>query len=240
MGSPLADRALVVGASSEIGARISQVFAERQWRLSLWGRNAERLEACARDAQRAGASAAQVRRVDVTDPAALREAAAAEADTDRLRAVVWAAGTFQWGSFETVDAEQTRDVFATNLVAAASASQLLAPALIRSAPSNLIYVGSGAGRQAYQSNAAYVAAKHGLRGLAEALQLDLGERGVTVTTITAGLVNAGAGRLAPAALQHPDEILQPADIARAVRFVIDFPANACPTEIVLRPRTAGG
>jgi NADP-dependent 3-hydroxy acid dehydrogenase YdfG len=109
--------------------------------------------------------------------------------------------------------------------------------LIHGAPSSLIFIGSGAGRQAYPDNAAYVAAKHGLRGLAQALHLDVCDEGVTVSVISAGLVNAGAGRFAPAARTHAAALLRPEDIASAVRFIIDSPANVCPTEIVLQPAT---
>ena len=125
----------------------------------------------------------------------------------------------------------------TNLTAAAAAARLFLPALVRAAPSNLIFIGSGAGHQAYPDNAAYVAAKHGLRGLAEALHLDMCDEGETVSTVSAGLVDAGAGRLSPAARTHSDRLLRPADIARAVEFILDSPANVCPTEIVLRPAT---
>jgi NADP-dependent 3-hydroxy acid dehydrogenase YdfG len=45
--------------------------------------------------------------------------------------------------------------------------------LLAAAPSALVYLGSGAARQAYAHNAAYVASKHGVAGLAGATFLDV-------------------------------------------------------------------
>lgn len=232
------DAIVIAGASSEIGRAIAETFAVRGYRLHLWGRNVGRLEATAGVCRDAGASSVETTAVDVRDLSALEVAAQRIIDSgDSLRALVWAAGVFQWGRFDTVDEASVQEVLVTNLTAAAAAARLFLPALLRGTPSNLIFIGSGAGHQAYPDNAAYVAAKHGLRGLSEALHLDVCDLGVTVSTISAGLVNAGAGRMAPAARTHPDLLLRPVDIARAVEFVLDSPANVCPTEIVLRPAT---
>lgn len=230
--------AVIVGASSEIGRAVAERFAARGDRLHLWGRDEQRLQAAADACTNAGAPSVAVTSVDVQDlPALTRAADDVLAQEESLRAVVWAAGVFQWGRFDEVDPAGIQEVLATNLTSAAAAAARFLPALIRSAPASLIFIGSGAGRQAYPDNAAYVAAKHGLRGLAEALHLDVCDEGVTVSTITAGLVDAGAGRLAPAARRTPELLLRPADIARAVDFVVDSPSNVCPTEIVLRPAT---
>lgn len=231
--------AVVVGASSEIGRAIATRFAARGDRVHLWGRDASRLATTADSCERAGAASVVQTVVDVRDTAALTAATSAVAADGRhpLRALVWAAGLFQWGRFDAVDEAEMRDVLAVTFTAAATAARVALPALISNAPSSLIFVGSGAGRQAYADNAAYVAAKHGLRGLAEALHLDVCDEGVTVSTISPGIVDAGAGAHSPAARSFPDAVLQPVDVARAVDFVLASPANVCPTEIVLRPAT---
>ena len=71
----------------------------------------------------------------------------------------------------------------------------------------LVYVGFCAARLACPDNAAYVASKHGLRGLAEGVWLDVRAQDVKVSTVSPGLV------------------------AAAVRFVVTFPGRGCPTEI---------
>ena len=52
-----------------------------------------------------------------------------------------------------------------------------------------------------------------------------------------GLVAAGAGLRAPGV--RPDQLLQPEDVADAVRWVVGTPPHVCPVEVQLQPqRTA--
>src|SRR5213594_4094499 len=53
---------------------------------------------------------------------------------------------------------------------------------------HILFMGSVAGRQAYQNAASYVAAKFGLRGFVYALREDLLGRPIRITTVDAGLV----------------------------------------------------
>jgi NADP-dependent 3-hydroxy acid dehydrogenase YdfG len=234
----MAASAVVAGASSDIGRAIAVLFASRGMSVYLWGRDVGRLAATAEACRAVGAASVCEVVLDVRDTEAVREAASMiTTECESLEVVVWAAGTFQWGQFDTADELEMDGVLASTFTAAAVSARAFLPALLQAAPSSLIFIGSGAGRQAYPDNAAYVAAKHGLRGLAQALHLDVCDKGVTVSVISAGLVNAGAGRFAPAARTHAEHLLRPGDIADAVRFIIDSPVNVCPTEIVLQPAT---
>lgn len=234
----MADAVVVVGASSEIGRAIAEDFASRGLALHLWGRDAGRLAQTRAACERAGAGAVVETVVDLEDPVQLQAAVTRVLEMEpRITGLIWAAGQFQWGRFDGVDAASAESVLATTFTAAVTVTRLLLPSLVVAAPSTVAFVGSGAGRQAYPDNAAYVAAKHGLRGFAEALHLDVCDEGVTVGIVSAGLVDAGAGRFAPAAREHPEAMLQPRDIARAVRFIAESPPNVCPTEIVLRAAT---
>ncbi|ROR66709.1 SDR family oxidoreductase [Agrococcus jenensis] len=232
------EAAVVVGASSEIGRAIAEYFASRGLALHLWGRDRDRLAQTGIACEAAGAGAISETVVDLEDAEQLRAAVAGVVESGQsIVGLVWAAGQFQWGRFDTVDPAGAESVLTTTFTAAVTTTQLLLPSLIAAAPSTVVFVGSGAGRQAYADNAAYVAAKHGIRGFAEALHLDVCDEGVTVGIVSAGLVTAGAGQFAPAARERPDAMLRPIDIARAVQFIAESPANVCPTEIVLRPAT---
>ncbi|WP_111768232.1 SDR family oxidoreductase [Nakamurella deserti] len=218
--------ALVVGGSSAIGSAVAAALAADGHRVRLWGRSRQRLAAaCA-----AVGPDADTEIVDVTDRTALATAAAG---LPALRVVVWAAGLFDWADADEADPAAWESVLDVNLVAAAAATRLLLPTLLRTAPSTLIYLGSAAGHTAYAHNAAYVASKHGLTGLARAVWLDVRDRDVKVSLISPGLVAAGAGLRAGAAV---DALLAPADVAAAVRFVTGFPVRGCPTEIRLEPQ----
>lgn len=223
--------ALVIGGSSEIGAAIARVLAELDYDVELWGRDRARLDAVG------GSIGATGTVVDVCDRTALRAAAERVLAGPRLGAVVWAAGLFDWADADVADPDAWDRLFDVNLVAAAAATRLLLPGLLAGSPSSLVYLGSAASRQPFAHNAAYVASKHGLAGLAGAVWLDVRDRGVKVSLIAPGLVAAGAGLRSPQGQVDPDRLLQPADVAAAVRFVVTFPNRGCPTEIRLEPST---
>ncbi len=223
-------RALVVGESSDIGRAIAVELAELGHDLSLWGRDADRL---GRTADACGA--AHRATVDVTDHGAVAGAVADVVARGPLTAVVWAAGLFDWAAADDADAAAWVSLLEVNLVAAAVTTRLVLPALLDAAPSALVYLGSAASRQAFAHNAAYVASKHGLAGLAGGVFLDVRDRGVKVALVAPGLVAAGAGLDSPAG-RHPERLLQPSDVAAAVRFVVTSSPTACPTEIHLQPQ----
>ena len=227
-------RALMVGATSTIGRGLALELAELGYHLVLWGRRTDELAATAALVEDAGVPV-QTATVDVTDPVQLRAAVQALADAP-LHAAVWTPGLFEWGRADHVDPDAWRGLMEVNVTAPAVFTALVAPLLVASAPSALVYLGSGAGHQAYPYNAAYVASKHGLTGLARATFLDLRDADVKVSLISPGLVAAGGGLLSPAGQQRPDELLAVADVAAALRFVVTSPPACCPTEIHLQPQ----
>jgi NADP-dependent 3-hydroxy acid dehydrogenase YdfG len=222
--------ALVVGGSSAIGAAVGSSLSALGLDVVLWGRDPDRLEQ-SRQLVEAGGGVARAVAVDLADRRALASAVDAVSEGQPLRTVVWAAGVFDWAPVDEADAGTWEHLIDVNLTAAAVTTRMLMPQLLESAPSALLYLGSGASRQAFANNAAYVASKHGLLGLSQAVWLDVRDRGVKVSLISPGLVAAGAGLQAPIAAVHPDWLLQPSDVAAAVAFVVTYPARGCPTEI---------
>lgn len=201
--------AVVVGSRSAIGSAIADGLAAAGWSVAPW--------------QRPDGG-----RVELTDPAQVDAAAA----HDRLGAVVYAAGLFDWGDADVADPDAWARLVEVNLSAAMRVTRRLLPALLAGAPSTLVLLGSGAALQAYPHNPAYVASKHGLLGFARASFLDVRDRGVRVTVVNPGLVAAGAGLLSGA---DPAALLQPADVAAAVLYAVSAPPHACVTELDLHP-----
>jgi NADP-dependent 3-hydroxy acid dehydrogenase YdfG len=228
-------QALVVGASSAIGAAIALEMSATGYDLSLWGRDEQRLRHTASACTASGSTVA-VDQVDVTDRGPLGLAVETAVSRGPLGLVVWAAGVFDWAPADSAEPDSWDRLFDVNLVAAAATTRLVLPALVAAAPSALVYIGSGASRQVFANNAAYVASKHGLAGLAGGVFLDVRDRDVKVSLISPGLVAAGASLTTPRGRDAPESLLQPTDVASAVRFVVTFPTRACPTEIQLQPQ----
>jgi len=230
----MTDQAVVVGASSQIGAAIAEELACHVPALQLWGRDRPRLATAAAACERAGA-AAVTSVVEVTDHSAMRSALESIRRQGPLKVAVWVAGIFDWGTADTADPDAWRNLIEVNLTAPSVFTTLALSSLLAAAPSSLIFIGSNAGHTAFPHNAAYVASKHGLTGLARATFLDVRDRDVKVSLISPGLVAAGVGLLSPAGQERPGELLSPADVAAAVRFVVTSSTTCCPTEIHLRP-----
>lgn len=228
--------ALIIGASGDLGRAVAVELADLGYELTLWGRDHDRLR---RTADAVGDQAAPRRhRVDLTNRDELARAVDAvttHAGEGRLRAVIWAAGQFDWAPADRADPDAWDQLIDVNLTAAAHTTRLVLPALLAAAPSALVYLGSGAARRSYPNNAAYIASKHGLAGLAGGVFLDVRDRGVKVSLVSPGPVAAGATLTSPMAA-HPHRLLQPDDVAAAVRYVLLSSPTACPLEIDLQPQ----
>jgi 3-hydroxy acid dehydrogenase/malonic semialdehyde reductase len=115
---------------------------------------------------------------------------------------------------------------------------------------HILFMGSVAGRVAYENAASYVAAKFGLRGFVYGLREDLLGRPIRVTTVDAGLV---AGTEFSLVRFKGDEEkaksvykgvtpLAPEDVADCVLFAVTRPLHVNVDEIVVKAlaQTSGG
>ena len=106
---------------------------------------------------------------------------------------------------------------------------------------HVVFMGSVAGRQAYQNGASYVAAKFGLRGFVYALREDLLGRPIRVTTVDAGLVESefslvryGGDEEAAKAVYAGVDPITPDEVADCVLFALTRPPHVNVDEIVVK------
>jgi NADP-dependent 3-hydroxy acid dehydrogenase YdfG len=107
----------------------------------------------------------------------------------------------------------------------------------RQGSGHLVVLSSASGRVTYVGEPAYVASKHATVAFADCLRQEMAPRGIRVSVIEPGLVETPLIHVYPGALEMiPDVVpLAPADVARAVRFVVEQPAEVNVFEIVIRP-----
>jgi 3-hydroxy acid dehydrogenase / malonic semialdehyde reductase len=107
---------------------------------------------------------------------------------------------------------------------------------------HILFMGSVAGRQAYQNAASYVAAKFGVRGFVYGLREDLLGRPIRITTVDAGLVAGtefslvrfkGDADKASSVYDGVDP-LTPEDVADCVLFALTRPLHVNVDEIVIK------
>ena len=106
---------------------------------------------------------------------------------------------------------------------------------------HIVFMGSIAGRQAYQNGASYVASKFAVRGFVYALREDLLGRPIRITTVDAGLVESefslvrfkGDAETASAVYAGLDPVT-PDEVADCVLFALTRPPHVNVDEIVVK------
>ena len=171
--------ALVTGASSGIGEAVARRLAGRAAPLVVTGRDPDRLAAVAAATGAHGVAA------DLTTTAGRTEVVAA-ATARGVGLVVHAAGIGAAGPFGEADQAGLEAVLAADLTAPVLLTRALWPHLRAAARSHVVFVASIAAL-GVAGEAAYSAAKAGLRTFADALRLE--EPAVGITTVLPGAVD---------------------------------------------------
>ena len=238
MTSPIAGQvALVTGAGSGIGAAIASTLADAGVRLVALD-NRPKAAAATAAAIRADGGEAIEFGGDVQDyddmARAVETAAARYGGIDILIACAGIAAT---GSIVATDPMRMREVVLTNTVGVMNGIRAALPTLLARGAGHIVVIASVSGRITYPEEAAYVASKHAAVAFADCLRQEVAAAGIRVSLIEPGVVNTPLVRSSPEALDLLPGVvpLDPVDVARAVRFVLEQPANVAITEIVIRP-----
>lgn len=118
---------------------------------------------------------------------------------------------------------------AINLTAPFLVARAFLPAMVAAGGGRHITVGSIADHQAYPGNAAYVAAKFGVRGLHEVLRAEYGPQGVRCSLVSPGPTDTTlwdpVDPDAQPGFTPRRAMLRPEDVAQAVAFVASRPLH---------------
>lgn len=230
----LKDKAiLITGASGGIGAAAARRLAGKGMAVGLAGRNVEKLETVAEDCRTLGGEA-EVFAGDVTDdvyaselPDAVKERFGA------LHVLFNNAGVFETAAFEKADISKWDVALDINFRSLLHLTKAAVPLLLEQPESAVINLSSIAGRMTFGGGGIYSATKHAVHAFSGCLFDDLRDRGLKVAGIYPGFVDTGMTAGVEGDRSH---MIQPDDVARTLEFVLEFPTNACPTEIVIRPQ----
>jgi len=186
----MTDRVCVItGASSGIGRRTALDLAAAGAKVCVAARRRERLESLV--AEMGGAERGHSLLVtDVSNRNDVKDLASHVRGTyGRLDVLINNAG-FAGGEGMTGPGsiDEIEQVFATNFFGAVYCTGEMFDLLAASAPSHVVNVASMAGRLAVAGNSTYAATKFALVGWTEALQPDLAERGIYLSSLEPGFV----------------------------------------------------
>jgi len=121
-----------------------------------------------------------------------------------------------------------------NLWATMVLSKLVLPGMIERRRGAIINICSLAGMTGKAGEAAYTAAKFGVRGFTQSLFDEVHEYGIKVSTICPGYVDTTM--IPPNRRVDRTKMIRPEDVADAVSSAVTSSARVCPLEIVLHPQ----
>jgi NAD(P)-dependent dehydrogenase (short-subunit alcohol dehydrogenase family) len=226
--------AFITGAASGIGRATAELFAARGWWIGAADRNAEGLEQL-RDAL--GKDCCRPWQLDVTDKAAYDAVIAefAEESGGRLDLLYNNAGIGAAGFFEEIPIEESLKVIDVNLIGVINGIYAALP-LLKATPNSLCFTtSSSAATYGAPHLAVYTATKFAVKGLTEALAVELSRCDVRVADVLPGVIDTaifgdspmfvkgekvsieeGLGNAVPAASEGPFRLVPPSLVAEAV------------------------
>jgi len=182
--------ALITGASSGIGAETARRLAAKGYRCALLARNHARLEAVASEIRDAGGDAS-VYPVDLADPFAVQRVADTILDEAGVPDIVINnAGAGSWKPFLETSVEEAVAMMAVPYFAGVYLTRALLPAMVLRGSGRLAFVASPGSYLAWPNASTYIAARHAVKGFAEALRSELKPQGIGVTLLVLGTVES--------------------------------------------------
>ncbi|MBI3798267.1 MAG: SDR family oxidoreductase [Deltaproteobacteria bacterium] len=121
-----------------------------------------------------------------------------------------------------------------NLWAPLVLTKLALPSMIARRRGTIVNICSSAGLVGKPGEAAYTAAKFGVRGFSQSLFEEVREYGIKVSTIYPGYVDTAL--IPPNRRVDRSKMLSPEDVAQTVYEVVVSSARCCPLEIILQPQ----
>jgi NADP-dependent 3-hydroxy acid dehydrogenase YdfG len=230
MGSLDGRVALITGASRGIGSAIATTLAAEGAHVALASRSGDD----------AGITGAFAQACDVRDAAALQSMV--EATVERFGGIdilVVNAGVGAYGPFLDLDPAHIEEMIDVNVKGAIYAVRAALPHLLKSDAADFVMIASEAGRRGLPFEAVYCASKFAQVGLTAALDHELREQGVRCTNICPGGVatDFAMGRGRTPDMPQLAGMMQPQDVAEAVRFVVTRPRTHRILEVAFRPVT---
>jgi len=189
--------AVVTGAARGIGAAIARALIGAGARVTLLGRDAQRLASLA--ATLAGPTCCVA--ADVSDPDQVTRAfVEARERLGPVALLVNNAGQAETAPFGKMSLDVWHRMLAVNLTGTMLCSQAALADMVDAAYGRVVNIASTAALRGFRYGTAYAASKHGVLGLTRSLALELASSGIAVNAVCPGytdtdIVRSGVARL---------------------------------------------
>ena len=191
---------LITGAASGIGRETARLFADRGWVTGLCDLNPQGLASLAEEIRAVhGPDRAMPISMDVTDAHSVNAGVSAFLDQTggRLDLLFNSAGLLAMGHHDLIDLARHRAMVAVNITGVITLIQACLPALKATAGAAVITMSSASAVYGTPELATYSATKHAVRGLTEALNIELAPYDIHVGDIMVSFVRTPMVTAAP-------------------------------------------
>jgi NAD(P)-dependent dehydrogenase (short-subunit alcohol dehydrogenase family) len=233
-------RALVTGGGSGIGLAVARTFLDGGARVAISGRDAQKLQRAVETL--GGGDRLLAHSADVASPEQVQ--ALVERVIEQFGGIdilVNNAGlNIKQRTLHELTVASWQLLVRTNLDGAFYCIHAVLPQMLARKEGLIINISSVAGKRANPlGGAAYAAAKFGLSALGLCLAEEEKHSGIRVCNIYPGEVDTPilVERPQPVTEEHRRRILQPEDVAAAVRFVAELPPRVSVPELIIKPTT---
>ncbi len=233
--------ALVTGASAGIGQSTVRRLSAAGARVICAARSRERLQALAEEID----GQAFAVELDVCSEASVDSLLEQlPSDWHSIDILVNNAGSDIGGRqlFHEGSIEQWAGTIDTNVIGLMRVTRALVPGMIERGGGHIVNIGSVAGLTSVSGCSAYVASKHAVHGFSESLRTDYAGTGIRVSEVLPGMVKTEFAATRFASSERGDQYyenyglcLEADDIARSVLFVLEQPAHAVISQLVMVP-----
>lgn len=192
-------RAVVVGASSGIGAAIAQRLAQEGFLVAALARRGDLLEVlCAEINAQAGETRAFAVPHSATDLASIPQVfQTLLKDLGSIEVFVYAAGVMHPVALDEFDLQKESEMLVVNLLGAVAWLGQVATLFQRMGEGRIVGISSVSGDRGRVANPAYGSSKAGLDAYLESLRNRLSRHGVQVLTVKPGFVDTQMLKLSP-------------------------------------------
>lgn len=231
--------AVITGASSGIGEGTARELADAGMKLVLTARRKEMLDKIAAQLDTEVAVVAG----DITDkslPQKLIDTAVRQFGSCDV--VFNNAGIMIVGSAEDIDLEDVSRMVRVNVEAVYRLAILAMRHMVKQGSGYLINTSSILGTKVRQTTGAYAGTKYAVEALTEDLRMQAAGTGVRVCALEPGLVETHLQdhfEVHPRDMLNITDMVQPADIARAIRFMLEQPDHVAIPRILVMPTDQG-
>jgi NAD(P)-dependent dehydrogenase (short-subunit alcohol dehydrogenase family) len=216
---------LVTGCSSGIGRATAELLARQGHTVYATARREQTLT----DLRATGCRTLSL---DVTDEQS-RQAAVdtVVSEAGAVGALVNNAGYSQSGALETLDLDDVRRQFETNVFGLLRMCQLVLPAMRQRGTGRIVNVSSMGANFTFPGGGSYHATKYAVEALSDALRFEVAGFGIGVTVVQPGIIRTSFSERAVAEVPAPGDQAGPYDdfnasVARATQTVYEHGALA--------------